>query len=94
MKAIPPGTTSPAELEADEAIEHDDFEEPSATNLPLAEPQRRRVLRLAEGIGKLTVDGVSELAHELASSRSPGAALLHACLQQELMQAQPRRPRT
>lgn len=90
MKPVPHATASPAKIEAEEALEHDDFEEPNASNLPLAEPQRRRVLRLAEGIGKLTVDGISELAHEVASSRGPVAALLHACLQQALVQAQQR----
>lgn len=82
MKPVPPATTSPAELEAEEALEHDDFEEPNEQDSgALSDSETRRVERIASGIGKLTVDGVSALADKLAAARSPTAGLLSHCLQ-------------
>lgn len=79
----------------EDSPEDEDDPEHEAHGSKTADAQARRVERICANIGRLSVDGIGELATTLVQGRGPIAALLHACLQQALQQSfsAPRGPR-
>ena len=71
--------------EAGQDQDHDPDPSPDLEDAPRS--RRRRVEKLCDDIGRLTVDELCEAATELVTTRNAVAALLHANLQLALQRA-------